>query len=151
MQNAGSGARKQRGRKSSGDAEVLTPAEAAKELRGQILKRYVRAAAAMNDLFDDKALAKEIGISRGAVLAWWTGSRPSGPTIFRLAAVTGLSSEELTRFVYDDGPEPVLPDPAHLPVLEGARRGQARQDDEAPDTPSQPPAQRPRGSGAGRG
>src|SRR4051812_46529325 len=103
MQNERSGARKQR-RRTKRDEEVLSPIEAAARARGQILKRYVRAAAALNDLFDDASLAAEIGIGRGAIAGWWRGAQPSGEAIFRLANVTGLSPDELTRFVYSDGP-----------------------------------------------
>lgn len=152
MHNARSGARKQRGRAGPGD-EVLTPAEAATKLRGQILKRYVRAAAAMNDLFDDAALADALGLSRGALAGWWSGAQPSGPTIFRLAGVTGLSPDELTRFVYQDGPPPRLPapgSPVDTSVQEGLRRDQERQQPEGRDTLPPSPTRQPRGSGAGR-
>ena len=123
-------------------------------MRGQLLKRYVRAAAALSGLFDDASLAKEIGIGRGAVAGWWTGSQPSAPTIFRLAAVTGLSSDELTRFVYDDGPPPSMPapgSPVDASVQEGLRRDQSRQQPEGHEPPSPSLERLPRGSGAGRG
>lgn len=131
---------------------MLSPAEAAAELRGQILKRYVRAAAALSDLFDDTSLGDAVGVGRGAVSGWWQGAKPNGETLFRLAAVTGLSAEELTRFVYFDGPPPALPapdSPAASSVQEGLRRDQSRQQPEDPDTPSRSPMRRPRGTEAG--
>jgi transcriptional regulator with XRE-family HTH domain len=150
VQNERSGARKQR----QVDGDVLSAAETADLIRGRILKRYVRAAAAMNDLFDDAALATAVGIGRGAVAGWWRGAQPSGPTIFRLAAVTGLSPDELTRFVYQDGPPPGLPEagsPVATSVQEGLRRDQGPQPLEALDTPSPSLKPQPRGSGAERG
>jgi transcriptional regulator with XRE-family HTH domain len=134
--------------------EVLSPGEAAAKLRGQILKRYVRAAAALNDLFDDAALADAVGLGRGAIAGWWRGAQPSGATIFRLADVTGLSPDELTRFVYQDGPPPTLPAAGSAlvsSVQEGLRRGLGYQLPEEPGTPSPSPRRQPRGSGAGRG
>ena len=104
---------------------MLSPVEAAALDRGQILKRYVRAAAALQGLYDD---------------------------IRRLAEVTELSFDELTRFVYLGGPPPRLPEasgPAGL--REGVRRAEERPDDEAPDTPAPSPGQRPRGGAAGHG
>lgn len=121
-------------------------------MRGQLLKRYVRAAAALSGFFDDASLAQAVGIGRGAVAGWWTGSQPSPPTIFRLAAVTGLSSDELTRFVYDGGPPPSLPEPGSpvdSSVREGLRRAlsQEHEDRERPPLSLGP---RTRGSEAGR-
>jgi transcriptional regulator with XRE-family HTH domain len=152
MHNAKSGARTHH-RGTQKDGEVLSPSEAAVKLRGQILKRYVRAAAAMNDLFDDAALADAVGIGRGAIAGWWRGAQPSGQTIFRLAAVTGLSADELTRFVYDDGGPPSLPAPGSWTassVQEGLRRDQSHQPLEDPEPPLPSPGRQPRGSGAGR-
>jgi transcriptional regulator with XRE-family HTH domain len=63
----------------------------------------------MNDLYDDASLGEAVGVGRGAVAGWWHGAKPSGVTIYRLADVTGLSPDELTRFVYSDGPPPALP------------------------------------------
>jgi hypothetical protein len=133
---------------------VLSPIEAAALLRGQILKRVVRAAAALNDLFDDVALGDAVGVGRGAVGRWWVGAQPSGPTIFRLASVTGLSPDELTRFVYFDGPPPTLPaagSPVASSVQEGLRQDQELQQREDPGMPQPSPKPQPRGSGAGRG
>lgn len=151
MHNAGSGARKHR-KKSSRDEDVLTPAEAAALVRGQIMKRVVRAAAALNDIFDDAGLAAEVEVGRGAVAGWWSGAQPSAPTIFRIATATGLSPEELTRFVYFDGPPPVLPapeSPVAASVQEGLRRDQEHQQPGGHDTPSPSPKRRPRGTSAG--
>lgn len=134
--------------------EVLSPVEAAAIERGQTLKRYVRAAAAMNDLYDDASLGDAVSVSRGTVAGWWRGAKPSGDTIFRLARATGLSPDELTRYVYSDGPPPGLPlagSPVVTSVQEGLLRDQERQEREGPDTlgPSQTP--RTHDSGAGRG
>lgn len=143
MQNAKSGARRQHQK----DRDVLSPVEE----RGLELKRYVRAAAALNELYEDTDIAEAVGVSRGAIAGWWRGAQPSGETIFKIAEITGLSPDELTRFVYSDGEPPTMPDPAHLPVLEGARRAAARQGRTEPGTPPQPPRRQPRDTGAKRG
>lgn len=151
MHNAKSGARKQRA--SRGTEELLSPHEAADLARGQVLKRYVRAAAALNDLFDDASLADTVGIGRGAVAGWWRGAKPTPDTIFRLAGATGLSPDELMRFLYQDGPPPALAgpgSPVEASVREGLRRDQRRQPPEDPDTPSQSPERQTRDSEAGR-
>jgi len=150
VQNERSGARRQR--KPSTGEEVLSPAEAAALGRGQTLKRYVRAAAALSGLYDDTAIGDALKVNRGAVAGWWTGARPQPDTLRRLARLTGLSFDELTEYVYFEGPPPALPatDPATLPVLEGARRGRLRRAGQAPDTPAPRPAPRPRGSRAAR-
>lgn len=151
MQNDQSGARKHRKRKRD---EVLSPVEAAALERGLVLKRYVRAAAAMNDLYDDASLGDAVGISRGAVAGWWRGAKPTAESIFLLSHVIGLSPDELTHFLYDDGPPPSLPgagSPVASSVQEGLRRDQAHQQPADPDTPSPSPGPRTRGSGAGRG
>ncbi len=133
---------------------MLSPIEAAALARGQALKRYVRAAAALNDLYDDVALAEKVGVQRGAVSGWWSGARPSPDTLGRLAMATGLSTDELTRFVYYDGPPPALPvhpdSPAMSGVREGLRRDESHPEDEAPPPTSGSPERRPHGSGAGR-
>ena len=129
---------------------MLSPDEVAGRERGQILKRYIRAAAALHDLFDDTALADAVGVSRGAVGAWWQGTRMEITTIDAVARATGLSSDSLTGFLYRGGEPPVL-ERGLSPVLEGARRAERRQGDTDPDRPSQQPGQHPRGTGAGRG
>lgn len=96
-----------RGSKEAG--EVLSPAEAARELRGQVFKRYVRAAAAMHGLYDDTAIGDAVGRSRIAVGKWWQGARPEPDTLVALARATGLSADELLAFVYNDGPPPTMP------------------------------------------
>jgi len=132
---------------------VLTPAEAAALVRGQVFKRVIRAAGALRDLFDDASIAEAVGVGRGAVGDWWTGARPGAETIYRLASATGLSPEELTRFVYFDGPPPALPEPESpvtSGVQEGLRRDQSRQQPEGHDTPSRSPGLRLRDTAGGR-
>ena len=113
MQNERSakhGANKRR-RAESGDRDVLSlsPAEFAAWDRGQTLKRYVRAAAALAGLFDDTAIATAVERGRITVGKWWTGVKPEIEAIGKLADATGLSTEELTRSVYFEGPPPTLP------------------------------------------
>ena len=154
MHNERPAARRQRASSKPKDGEVLSPIEATALARGQILKRVVRAAAAMNDLFDDASIGQEVGVGRGAVGHWWNGSKPAGETIFRLAHVTGLSPDELTRFAYSDGPPPTLPDPASpvvASVQEGLRQDQSDPQHADPDTPAPSPERPLRGTGAGRG
>ena len=136
MQNDLSVARKQHHKA----REVLSPAE----VRGRDLKRCVRAAAAFQEIYDDKALAEAVGVGRGALTGWWRGSRLQPENIERLAAVTDLAVEELTQYVYFGGPLPRLPEgsgPAGL--REGVRRGQEPLADGAPDTPAQSPGPPP--------
>lgn len=120
------------------------------EVRGQALKRYVRAAAALHELYDDTSIAEAVGVNRGAVSGWWLGAQMKPDTIRALAEATGLSPEDLTRFVYFDGPVPELPSPAILPVLEGDRRAAERRGRTDQDMPSRPPERQPRGSSAER-
>ncbi len=129
---------------------MLSPSELAAFDRGQELKRYVRSAAALRGLYDDTAIGRAVGRTRIAVGQWWTGVKPGPDAMLGLARATGLSLDELARFVYDDGPPPRL-DPTTSGVLEGARRDLDDRDAEGPDTPDEPPARRARGSGAGRG
>ena len=82
---------------------MLSPVERAAWDRGQGLKRCVRAAAALNALYFDSDLADAAEIGRGAVGAWWDGAKPSPEHIFAIASVTGLSADELTRYIYADG------------------------------------------------
>ena len=148
MHNAKSGARKQRG---EGKREVLSPIEAAAFDRGQTFKRYVRAAAAMNELYDDVAIGDAVGVSRGAVGKWWGGAKPQPPVVFRLADVTGLSADELIRYLNADGPPPRLPavgSPEESSVQEGLRRDRQSQQPEVPDKPETSPVRPTRGSGA---
>lgn len=129
---------------------MLTPAE----IRGQELKRLVRSAAALYGLFDDAAIGRATGRTRITVGQWWKGSKPEPETIARLSEVTGLSADELVRFVYLDGKRPTIVAPGSAPeaaVGEGIRRDQERQrpgeqSEHAPST-----ERPPRGSGAGRG
>ena len=133
---------------------MLSAPELAAYDRGQTLKRIVRASAALRDLYDDTAIAKALGLQHQSVGNWWTGTRPSVPNLFDLARITGLSADELTRFLYSDGPLPTLPEPGSWvasSVQEGLRLGRQRQQQSTPDKPSQSPPRQPRGSGAGRG
>ncbi len=71
---------------------MLSPIEAQNLARGQTLKRYVRAAAALNDLYDDTALGKAARVGRNAVRAWWRGAQMAPATLRRVARVTGLAA-----------------------------------------------------------
>lgn len=131
---------------------MLSAQELAALVRGQVLKRVIRAAAALNDLFDDVALARAVRVGRGAVNGWWKGAKPNGATIVDLARATGLSADELYRFLYADGPAPTLPapgSPVESSVREGLRLDQQRPLPGGPDRPGRSPRPRPRGSGAG--
>lgn len=88
---------------------MLSPAEAAAVARGLQLKRYIRAAAAMQGIYDDAALGEAVRVHRRTVAGWWQGSRPSPETLRQLAEATGLQVDELGRFIYYDGPPPHLP------------------------------------------
>lgn len=121
-------------------------------MRGQELKRYVRAAASLRDLFNDADLAREVGVSRMSVEAWWTGSQPKNPTIGKIAEATGLSISELTGFVYHGGPPPLLVwpgSPLEAGGREGIRRDQDRQPGGAPAELPLSPGRRPRDRRAG--
>lgn len=149
MQNERSGARRQH--KSKKDEEVLSPQAQIAHDRGRVLKQYLRAAAALNDLYDDTALGEAVGMTRAAVKGWWTGAQMKPDTLGDVARITRLSVDQLMSFVYRGGPPPTLPDPANLPVLEGIRQARELLADEAPGTPSSLPEQRHRGTEAGRG
>jgi hypothetical protein len=152
VQNDHSGARRQRKSTRSDEGDVLSPAEAAALDRGRLLKRYVRAAGALVDLFDDTAIADAVAVNRGAVRGWWEGAKMQPATIQRLADATSLSFDELTRFVYFDGPPPRLPEASGPSGLrEGVRRAEERPDDADADTPARSPERLPRDAGAGRG
>jgi hypothetical protein len=132
------------------DGEVLSPVETVARDRGRALKRYVRAAAALRGLYDDVSIGEAVGVNRGAVAAWWDGAQMKPETIRRLAEKTGLSFEDLTRFVYLDGPPPKLPEPSGPAGLrEGVRRGQEHPDDATPGRPTRSRGRLPRGGGAG--
>lgn len=130
---------------------MLSPTEADALARGQELKRYVRSAAALRDIYDDTALADAVGRTRMAVGKWWRGVRPEPDAIRALGAATGLSVDELTRYLYFDGPPPTPPVIAPpLPPLtpeqrEAARDYQARRTvrkDGSGDPPRTPPRSR---------
>lgn len=147
VENAKSGARThhQKGDREVGD--VISPAE----IRGHDLKRYVRAAAALRGLYDDKAIARRVQRSPNTVAGWWRGARPDPESLAAIADVTGLSSEELVQYVYFDGPAPVIqPGAAGSAFQEGIRRDQERQPPGAPREHARSPGQRTPGSGEGR-
>lgn len=114
------------------DGEVLSPAEVAAFERGQDLKRYVRAAAALVGMYDDTAIGRAVGRTRIAVGKWWTGAKPEPDAVRAIADATGLSVDELGRFIYYDGPPPHLPDPA-AEEAEGEARGRAAEQALRPD------------------
>ena len=119
-----------------------------------MFKRCIRAAAALNDLYDDVALGRAVGRNRAAVGNWWRGAHPEPEVLLRLADVTGLSSDELWRFVYSDGPPPALPaagSPVASGVEEGLRRDREHPQPAARDMPARSPARGPRDSAAGSG
>jgi hypothetical protein len=112
--------------------KTRTPEEEARMLRGQEFKRYVRAAAALHDLFNDADLARAVHMSRMSVEAWWMGAQPSNQTIGKLALTTGLSRTELTNFVHHAGPPPMIVWPGS-PTEEAVREGiQQDRDDPQP-------------------
>lgn len=153
MQNERSknrGARTHQARGNEGGGEVLSPVEMALFDRGQLVKRYVRAAAALRGLYDDTAIALEVGVDRIAVGRWWQGAQPKPDALGRLALATGLSTDELTRFVYYGGPPPTLPLDPLSGVREGIRRDRERLLAEDPPEPAPSTGRSPRDSGAGR-
>lgn len=152
--SARSGASKQHSGGASKDGEVLSTIERADRDWGRDFKRYVRAAAALREIYDDTALGDAVGRSRAAVGSWWHGARPEAGTIGALAEVTGWPLDELTRFVHYGGSPPTFPEPnspAAASVGEGLRQDRLDPQSAAHDTPATSPGRRPRGSGAGRG
>ena len=129
--------------------EVLSPAEVESRTRGAELKRVIRAAAALHGLYDDSAIGERVHRSRATVAGWWKGAQPSPDTLAEIAAATGLSVDELTRFVYFDGPAPrlVAPgSPVDSAVQEGIRRDRERPQPEGPQGSSPSPERRTRGT-----
>lgn len=106
MQNERSGARKQRKVR---EGEVLSPAEQTARDRGERLKRYIRAAAALQGLYDDTSIADAADVQRGAVAGWWLGSQMKPATIERVADALDVDPDELMAYVYRDAPPPALP------------------------------------------
>ena len=98
---------------------MLSPNEAAAFERGQLFKRHIRAAAALNELYDDSAIADAVGRRRAAVGNWWVGAKPDPEALLRLADVTGFALAELTRFVYRGRS---AADPAGRGVSRGGQR-----------------------------
>jgi hypothetical protein len=129
-------------------SEMLSPAELDRMERGAEFKRFVRAAAALHELYDDTAIGEAVGRSRIAVGHWWQGVKPEPETLLEIAGVTGFSFEELATFVYNGGPPPRLVEcveaAAESGVQEGIRRDQERPPAADPPEPSQSPAPPPR-------
>ena len=122
--------------------------------RGQELKRYVRSAAALQGMYDDTSLGKAVGRTRIAVGKWWRGAQPEPPALIAIARVTGLSADELLRFVYNDGPPPTLLGAGSAlgsGVAEGIRRDREHQGREGRPAHAPLPGRPPRGTPAGRG
>ncbi len=106
--------------------------------RGMEFKRVVRAAAALQSLYDDSAIAAAVKRSRNTVASWWAGATPEPPTLRRLAEATGLDPEELFAYVYRDGPPPRLVEPGSpldQAVLEARRRDREHRQLEDPEQP----------------
>lgn len=123
--------------------------------RGQDLKRYVRAAAALRGVFDDVTLGDRVGRTRNTIGKWWAGAKPEPDALHRIAQETDLSADELIRFVYFDGPPPVLPDATPLPQLTLQRDVEVRDELEAgptatPDPQPTPATRKPRRQPTGR-
>lgn len=150
-QSAKRGASGQRAARAGGD--VLIESEWSASVQGETLKRVVHSAAALHGIYTDSALAEALKIGRQAVRAWWHGAKPEPDTTFRIAGVTGLSADELSRFLYADGPPPSLPEPGSWlvsSVEEGVRLGRERRQRPDPSTPAPSPPRLFRGTGAGR-
>lgn len=98
---------------------MLSTYDPAAFAKGQVLKRAIRAAAALNDIYDDVALAERTGIARGTIGQWWRGAQMKPDNIRLVADVTGLSREEMTQFIYFDGPPPRLPSSGWAGLLAG--------------------------------
>jgi transcriptional regulator with XRE-family HTH domain len=129
-------------------SEMLSPAELGRLERGAEWKRYIRAAAALREMYDDTAIAEAVGRTRIAVGRWWQGARPEPDTLLEIARATDLSPGELATFVYYDGPPPRLagcPESAvESGVEEGIRRDRERPPLADPPEPAQSPAPPPR-------
>ena len=112
-----------------GEDDVLAAADY-RLARGMEFKRVVRAAAALQALYDDSAIAAAVKRSRNMVASWWAGATPEPPTLRRLAEATGLDPDELFAYVYRDGPPPKLVEPGsplEQAVREAMRRDRERQ------------------------
>lgn len=101
---------------------MLSPHEIDSASRGETFKRHIRAAAAMNGIYDDATLAMRVGAHRRTTAGWWSGARPSPDSLRQIADATGLSLDELNRFVYYDGPAPHLPTLADIEDMEAQDR-----------------------------
>lgn len=127
------------------DDDVLAQWPDYRATRGMEFKRLVRAAAALQALFDDSAIAKAIKRSRNTVSSWWTGATPEPTTLRRLAEATGLDPDELFAYVYRDGPPPKI---ATLPaaVLSEADEAELRAGERTSSRPQPPRSGTPTGS-----
>jgi len=127
---------------------VPSAAELDRLVRGEQLKRHIRAAAALRGLYEDTDIAERVGRTRITVGQWWRGAQPDPASLVRLAEATGLSPDELMRFVYQAGPPPTIVPPASAAaeaIREGIRRDRARPLPEDPEGPAPSPVQRPPG------
>lgn len=116
---------------------MLSPTEAVAAERGATFKRVVRAAAAMQGIYDDARLAEATEVTRGTVIGWWRGAQPTPPRLRAIAGATGLSVDELIAFTYYEGPPPRLPeseeDEARRRADAAERAHRARAEAEASD------------------
>lgn len=135
-----------RGRTTDPDAD-----ERERMAKGQELKRYVRAAVALRGLFDDRAIAAALGLSRNTVGHWWTGAVPEPKAVSGIARLTGYSEADLFAYLYAGGPPPAIASAWSSGVQEGIRRDQERQRRGDHPGRARSPEPRPRGTGAGRG
>lgn len=88
------------------DEEVLSSAELERVEWGRAFKRQVKMAAASVELYEDAGLADAVGVSRNAVTGWWRGSKPTTPTLLRLAQILRLPVDEVIRWVYSPSEPP---------------------------------------------
>lgn len=130
--------------RSPGETKCLSPVEVENRERGEVLKRHVRAAAALAGLYGDTAIGEAVNMTRAAVGAWWTGARMQPDALLRLADATNLDPDELASFVYWGGPPPKLPPSGPAGLRLGIERAQEDQDDEDPGTPVPSPERPPR-------
>jgi hypothetical protein len=122
---------------------MLSPAELGRLERGAEWKRYLRAAAALRDLYNDTSIGEAVGRSRIAVGKWWQGARPEPETLRQFAEATGLSLEELAAFVNYDGPPPRLAGCVETAAESGVQEGIRRDREHQPRADRPEPARSP--------